>query len=317
MTDSDYIVPVSTGKRKDDEYKPLLGENTIKSYREKKQPKQEFSVGGVRALVRGFLVCLSFGSDFSYSNINTYLTSYMRVNGYNDNLSHMDFVFLTTTKTIITGAAMPWLGGLARKMGPKNAVAIGSAIYSGGYILTYLTVQLHFVFAIFSLSLHGVGFCLVYATAIRTAQARFPLEKKGLIASIVVSGYGFGSSLWTPIETGFVNPDNLKAGSEVANCTQEVIDPENCTDSGSEIYFTNPDVLDRVPLMFVILGIIYAVMGFIAVLLIFEPKGDLIEDDENADKEIPNIEENKGDRINLSPRQVLKTRWFYQVYINH
>jgi len=323
MTDSNYLAPVATVRRKDDEYEPLLGEN-IKSYREEKELKQKFSDGGVRTLIGGFLVCLSFGSDFSYSNINTYLTSYMRVNGYNDNLSYMDFVFLTTTKTIITGAAMPWLGGLARKMGPKIAVAIGSAIYSCGYILTYITVQLHFAFAIFSLSLHGVGFCLVYATAIRTAQAWFPLEKKGLIASIVVSGYGFGSSLWTPIQTGFVNPDNLKAGGDVANCTQEVIEPEvikpeviepaNCTDSGSEIYFTNPDVLDRVPLMFVILGIIYAVMGFIAVLLISEPKGELIEDDESEDKDIPKIDQNKADRINLSPRQVLKTKWFYQIW---
>ena len=100
-------------------------------------------------------------------------------------------------------------------MGPKIAVATGSAIYSGGYLLTYLTVQHHFSLAILSLSLHGVAFCFVYATTIRTAQAWFTPARKGLVASIVVSGYGFGSSLWAPIPVkdeslGLVSVSRLK-----------------------------------------------------------------------------------------------------------
>ena len=37
---------------------------------------------GILVAVGGFLVCLCFGSDFSYPNLNSYLTSYMRLNGY-------------------------------------------------------------------------------------------------------------------------------------------------------------------------------------------------------------------------------------------
>ena len=41
-------------------------------------------------VIWGFILLLSFSADFSYPNINTYLTSYMRnnaTNGYNDDLT--------------------------------------------------------------------------------------------------------------------------------------------------------------------------------------------------------------------------------------
>ena len=48
------------------------------------------STQGWLCVLGGFIVCLSFSSDFSYANINSYLTSYMRnsdTNGYNNNLT--------------------------------------------------------------------------------------------------------------------------------------------------------------------------------------------------------------------------------------
>ena len=45
---------------------------------------------GWLCVLGGFIVCLSFSSDFSYPNINSYMTSYMRnnqTNGYNNNLT--------------------------------------------------------------------------------------------------------------------------------------------------------------------------------------------------------------------------------------
>jgi MFS family permease len=309
----DYAVQAGAGKKKDDGYKPVPVQDTIIAHEEVSRPRERLPVGGVLTIIGGFLVCLSFGSDFSYPNINTYLTSYMRENGYNDNLGYVDFVFLTTTKMVIQGAAMPWLGRLARKMGPKISVAVGSAIYSGGYLLTYLTVQYHFSLAILSLSLHGIAFCFVYATTIRAAQAWFSPARKGLVASIVVSGYGFGSSLWAPIQTGFVNPDNLKAG-HVTNCSDEILEAKNCTETGQHKYFTDPAVLNRVPLMFIVLGSIYAVMGVIAVILIAEPKEELHQDNDNDNDKEERVELKENARKNLSPSQVLKTSWFYQLW---
>ena len=85
------------------------------------------------------------------------------------------------------------------------------ALPSLGFMLTYLTVKHWFLLAILSLSCHGIGFSFVYATAIGAAQSWFPPNRKGLVGSVVVSGYGFGSLFWVPLQTCFVNPDNVKA----------------------------------------------------------------------------------------------------------
>merc|ERR1712106_1150487 len=84
---------------------------------------------GLSCVLGGFILCLSFASDFSYPNINTYLTSYMRTTGYNPTLTYADFVFLSTTKVVVQGASMPFIGDISRKIGCRPSIAIGSAIY--------------------------------------------------------------------------------------------------------------------------------------------------------------------------------------------
>ena len=38
----------------------------------------------------------------------------------------------------------------------------------------------------------------------------FP-TKRGLMGSIVAAGGGFGALIWTPLQTAYVNPDNIAA----------------------------------------------------------------------------------------------------------
>merc|ERR1711915_526856 len=173
---------------------------------------------GLTCVLGGFILCLSFASDFSYPNINTYLISYMRSNGFNPDLTYADFIFLSSTKTLLQGASMPFIGALAKRIGTRASIAIGSTIYSFGFAATYFTSQRWFSTAILSLSCHGIAFSFVYATAIKAAQKWFSPESKGLIASLVISGYGFGSLFWVPIQTVFVNPSNVQAVID-SNCT--------------------------------------------------------------------------------------------------
>ena len=75
-------------------------------------------------------------------------------------------------------------------------------------MLTFLTIKSYFALAIVTLALHGLGFSFVYATAISAAQKWFPRSRRGLVGSLVLSGYGYGSLIWVPIQTAFVNPGN-------------------------------------------------------------------------------------------------------------
>ena len=114
-------------------------------------------------------IILSF-TDFSYPNINTYLTSYMRQTGWNDCLTYHSFLYVIVAKMGLQSLSMPWLGGLARRLGPRLSVCVGSGLYSLGYMATYYSVQATFYLAALTLALHGLAFSLVYATAIRSAQ---------------------------------------------------------------------------------------------------------------------------------------------------
>merc|ERR1719317_631020 len=80
------VLPIRTGEKTYERFKPAL--NTVQlPHQVEEQSKPKLPARGVFTIIGGFILCLSFGSDFSFSNINTYLTSYMRVNGYSDDLS--------------------------------------------------------------------------------------------------------------------------------------------------------------------------------------------------------------------------------------
>ena len=101
------------------------------------------------------------------------------------------------------------------------------SIFSIGYVLTGLALDSHFAVVVLTLGVcHGVGFSLTYAQAIgavmkvekrvwrsRTWNLRsvqwFPGDQ-GFMTSFAVAGYGFGGVLWNPLETAFVNPENVE-----------------------------------------------------------------------------------------------------------
>ena len=166
--------------------------------------------------------------------------------------------------------------------------------------MTWLTVRYWFPLAILSLSAHGLAILsFIYATAIGAAQSWFPANRRGFVGSFVLCGYGFGSLIWVPFQTSFVNPDNVLAVSE-PDCDGNL--------TLCDRYFTDPDLLDRIPWMFLLSGAIYAVMGLIAFFLISEPQ--------HQDKEEISLDtehDRNEEEINLKPTQVLRTKTFYQV----
>ena len=140
----------------------------------------------------------------------------------------------------------------------------------------------------------------------------------------MVAGYGFGSLIWVPFQTAYVNPDN----------TQAVMDPRcsNGTRSGEDmeldcdnLYFTDPDMLARVPRMFLLSGGLYALFGVISLFLISEPsntataaelKSIVAQSEKKQYNTIQKDDNNNSEQQqpkSLTPKEVLKTPLFYQV----
>ena len=76
-------------------------------------------------------------------------------------------------------------------------------------------------------------------------------------------------------------------------------------------YYTDPEMLERIPYMFLMLGAIYAVLGLLSVLMIREPR--------EAQSENTSLKEAVGpeEDFNLRPTEVLRTLTFYQVESDH
>ena len=78
-------------------------------------------------------------------------------------------------------------------------------------MLTSFSIEYGLGPLIFTMSvMHGIGYALIYACAISVVMRWFPERARGFFSSIAVGGYGFGSVLWNPLVTSFVNPDNVK-----------------------------------------------------------------------------------------------------------
>ena len=78
----------------------------------------------------------------------------------------------------------------------------------------------------------------------------------GFMSSLAVGAYGFGAAIWIPIETTFVNPNNLAA--------------VNSNGTSGDKYFEDPTVLNKVPHLFLLLGGIFAALQIIGLLFIQE-----------------------------------------------
>nr|CAH8871712.1 unnamed protein product [Trichobilharzia regenti] len=189
-------------------------------------------------------------------------------------------------------------------------VALSCITTSGGVILTYFTIQKSYIGVVITYSvLLGSGLGLGYSVVLAAASSWFP-KRRGLIVGLVVGGFGLGALVFTPIQTALINPNNVQVDSVTRK-------------------FTDPDVLDRLPPAFLILGgilLTIQVVGFGLLRPKPKPKcttksnpckeGD--NPSTNPKREHPSDEEyksTKNNEINISPRQVFRYIDFYLLWL--
>ena len=103
----------------------------------------------------------------------------------------------------------------------------------------------------------AVGQNIALIPTLTTGMKWFP-RTKGLAMGCVVGGFGGGSLVFNYIITAIINPENISPA---------VSGPD-------EGYFTDPDLLARVPGLLLILSGIYLGLGLVACLLITQPPED-------------------------------------------
>ena len=218
----------------------------------------------IAVVLAGATITLTLGSVFSHGNIALYVVSYTRARSLDP---YRDYVTLNVSPWLYGSVVMALsssvvLGGwMAKTVGTRLTALLGCVVFSGSVLLTAGAVRLSFwaVVATYGV-LMGFGMGLAY-TAPLYAVAQWLPGHMGVAMGIVLAGMGAAPLLFNPLQTAFVNPLNLL--------------PDRQPDPAlSFTYFTQPELLDRVPSIFLVEGLLCLVLQLPSVFLLVEPRED-------------------------------------------
>ena len=144
-----------------------------------------------RSRVAAILYCtvlqVCFGTVYAWSFFQTLL---VRQLGW----SFTDTALAFSITIFSLGMSAAGAGMLLPRVGPRTLALAGSAMFSGGYMIAGLALQLESL-ALFYLGygvIGGAGIGLGYVTPVATVAKWFP-DRKGLATGIVVMGFGIGA----------------------------------------------------------------------------------------------------------------------------
>ncbi|CAH8610647.1 unnamed protein product [Heterobilharzia americana] len=240
---------------------------------------------GTLCIIGAVLIHLTFGYFYTIANMVPYILSYTKAR-VDPSVQTQTTVWLSALALACQGATMAFGGFVHEKAGFRVVVSLSCILHSGSVFLTYITIQKSYIGVIITYSvLMGLGLGFGYSVVMAVAAKWFP-KRRFLVVGLVVGGYGLGALVFTPIQTALINPNNVAVNKDTK-------------------LFEDPDVLDRIPRAFLILGgIIFGgqVIGF---LLMSEKKQKDKPDSSNAN----------NNQINVPPKKIFRKIDFYLLWM--
>ena len=236
---------------------------------------------GVLTLIGGILIHLTLGTVYCWGNSTVYITSWLRIEGDNADLTTQDTLGVYASALCGQGFFM-YLGGvLENAFGARLACFVAIMLVSvSNFLSSYCDDFISLLVAQF---VFGIGIGIGYVAPMKAGYRHYP-TRTGMVSGVIVAGFGAGSFVFNFIVTAWINPDDLSC---------DVID-----DDGNASYYSKESgVPERVPGMYRLLGICFAVLGCAGCALLreeVEEGGDetkslldgnsesVAEDDENS-----------------------------------
>ena len=205
-----------------------------------------------------FVIHVSIGTIYTYGNMVPYIVSYVRRRSHPADLDTNAAPYILTLQIAGQGLTMFVGGHLERRFGPRLVTLAGGLIMSLGLVLTYLTISVSYWLMLVTYGvIVGGGVGLAYIGPIACVMRWLP-KWKGVSSGLVVAGIGLSALVFDPVQTVFVNPDNCVPTEE---------------ESG-EYFFHQPELLDRVPYVFLVTGAIHVVMQVLGCIFLVNPEPD-------------------------------------------
>lgn len=203
----------------------------------------------ILCVLGAILINLTLGTFYSIGNVIPYVASYMRNNG-NGNVETEHGTWITASFLLGQGFFIIVGAYIEQKINNRAATIAGCVVHCASTFLTIWAIKINLLAVIIVYGLgSGIGAGSAYISSIIAAQKWFP-RSKGIFTGIIVAGFGFGGLIFTSLQTMYMNPDNIPPSA-----------------SG---YFEE-SVYNRVPSLFLYMGLIFTVAQAIGCLLAFPP----------------------------------------------
>jgi len=217
------------------------------------------TIRGLLCVFGGFLIQLVVGSFHgTFGNMLPYLTSYRRQT--NPELTNGDLAVLLPGAGITQGFVFTLSGFfLVPLIGCRACLIFGCLSFVASPILGYLVIDMPIPLLTLCLgSLAGIGLSTVIIPVMLIPVTWFP-NKRGTVVGFIAAGFGLASTVFTPLQTFIINPDNVLP----------VLNTNNGTNS-TEKYFEDPEVLERVPVYLLYISTVYGILSLIGIILCVE-----------------------------------------------
>lgn len=208
-------------------------------------------IKAVSFILGAILINLTLGTFYSIGNLNTYVASYMRIRpGNKQDITSEHGTWITAAFLLGQGLFIIAGAYIENKFNSRIACIFGCVIHSASTFMTIWALEFSFaaVVVIYGFG-SGLGCGSAYISLIIGAQKWLP-RYKGLSVGIIVAGFGLGGLVFTPLQTLYTNPENKEADA---------------------LNYFDKSVADRVPGLFLYMGITFTIIQSIGCLLAFPP----------------------------------------------
>ncbi|KAK7477139.1 hypothetical protein BaRGS_00031625 [Batillaria attramentaria] len=206
-------------------------------------------------LVACVLVQLTLGVVYTFGNFMPYLTSYLRNVTGETSLDYSQSLWIDNSNWMVGAATMPVVGLVEGHIPRRLFLFIGFIFFAMSLFGSYWAVQKSFLATVFVYgALQGVGQATLWPGSYNLALAWFP-DRKGFVGGLAMAGYGAGAFAWNQIVTNWINPDNLQPDLQI----------------NEDMYFTQPEVLDKVPSCFLLLGGVLSGVLCLSLAFLYDP----------------------------------------------
>lgn len=205
------------------------------------------------AFACAFCLQCVLGANGFFGFVNPYLCSFYYNNG-NRSVTQADTSQANTVRLIFFDVGLFFSTYLIEIFGFRPVIIIGSILYGFSFILVSFTSSLTGLFITYSV-IGGIFQGIQFIQPTFAVMTSFP-NKKGIITSTIMTG-------------------GVVATILVGNMAQEIINPQdespdqNVVVNGHTLKYFKPEITDRVPMFFWVLGLISIFWGIFFGLFIF------------------------------------------------